>query len=88
MSYNVIVPKPVQKQLNKLPQKIRDQIVEKLLSFASEEERCRIEAFLSLQLDDLTQPERSLEVIMDSMSDHAQSRGLTPEILESILNNE
>ncbi len=33
-------------------------------------------------------PERSLEEIMDSMSNYAQSQGLTPEILKSILNDE
>ncbi|MGF1524993.1 MAG: hypothetical protein ACFBSF_21920 [Leptolyngbyaceae cyanobacterium] len=54
----------------------------------SEEERRKIEALLSLQLGDLTKPKRSLEEIMDSMSHHAQSQGLTPEILESILNDE
>jgi hypothetical protein len=55
---------------------------------ASEEDQRKIEALLSLQLGDLTQPKRSLEEIMDSMSNYAQSQGLTPEILESILNDE
>lgn len=55
---------------------------------ASEEERRKIEALLSLQLEDLTQPKRSLEEIMDSMGDYAQSQGLTSEILESILKNQ
>jgi hypothetical protein len=55
---------------------------------ASEEDRRKIEALLSLQLGDLTRPKRSLEEIMDSMSRYAQSQGLTPEILESILNEE
>ncbi|NJL48413.1 MAG: hypothetical protein HC929_14205 [Leptolyngbyaceae cyanobacterium SM2_5_2] len=54
---------------------------------ASEEDQRKIEALLSLQLGDLTQPRRSLEEIMDSMSNYAQSQGLTPEILESILND-
>ncbi|MEO1298035.1 MAG: hypothetical protein AAFW75_20100 [Cyanobacteria bacterium J06636_16] len=54
----------------------------------SEEERRRIEVLLSLQLGDLTKPKRSLEEIMDSMSNYAHSQGLTPEILESILNDE
>lgn len=55
---------------------------------ATEEDRRKIEALLSLQLGDLTQPKRSLEEIMDSMSSYAQSQGLTPEVLESILNDE
>jgi hypothetical protein len=55
---------------------------------ASEEDQRKIEALLSLQLGDLTQSKRSLEEIMDSMSKYAQSQGLTPEILESILNEE
>lgn len=55
---------------------------------ASEEDRRKIEALPSLQLGDLTQPLRSLEEIMDSMGNYAQSQGLTPEILESILNEE
>ena len=55
---------------------------------ASEEDRRKIEALLSLQLGELTQPKRSLEEIMDSMSQYAQAQGLTPEILESLLNDE
>jgi hypothetical protein len=55
---------------------------------ASEEEQRKLEALLSLRLGDLTQPKRSLEEIMDSMSNYAQSQGLTPAILESILNDE
>jgi hypothetical protein len=35
----------------------------------------------------LLEDERSLEEVMDSMSEYAQSQGLTPEILESILNS-
>ncbi|XGB42570.1 MAG: hypothetical protein LVS60_01500 [Nodosilinea sp. LVE1205-7] len=55
---------------------------------ASEEDRRKIEVLLSLELGDLTQPQRSLEEIMNSMGNYAQSQGLTPEILESILNEE
>lgn len=52
---------------------------------ASEEDRRKIEALLSLQLGDLTQPKRSLEEIMDSMSEYAQAQGLTPDVLASVL---
>ena len=55
---------------------------------ASEQEKRKIEALLSLKLGDLTKPERSLEEVMDSMSDYAQAQGLTPKILEKILNDE
>jgi len=53
---------------------------------ASEEERAKMEALISLQLKSFARSTRSLEEIMKSMSDYAQSKGLTPEILESILN--
>jgi mRNA interferase RelE/StbE len=36
MSYEVLIPKPVQKQLNDLPEQIRDRILEKILSLAEE----------------------------------------------------
>ena len=54
---------------------------------ASKEEQRKIEALLSLQIGDLTQPKRSLEEVMDSMGQYAQAQGLTPEILESILSD-
>jgi len=54
--------------------------VAKRLEAISEEERRKIEALLSLQLGDLTKPERSLEEVMNSMSEYAQSQGLTLEI--------
>jgi len=53
---------------------------------ASEEERAKMEALISLQLKSFARPTRSLKEIMKSMSDYAQTKGLTPEILESILN--
>lgn len=40
-----------------------------------------------LQPYSLTEEERSLEDIVNSMSEHAQAQGLTLAILESILNN-
>ena len=36
MSYAVLIPKPVQKQLNDLPEEVRSRIVEKLLSLAQD----------------------------------------------------
>ncbi|MBO1351380.1 MAG: type II toxin-antitoxin system RelE/ParE family toxin [Hormoscilla sp. GUM202] len=34
MSYTVIVPKPVQKQLDRLPDDVRDRIIEKIVALA------------------------------------------------------
>jgi hypothetical protein len=43
---------------------------------------------LSLKLSEVTRAKRPPEVIMREMSRKAQERGLTPEILESILNEQ
>lgn len=51
-------------------------------------EQRKLEALLSLRLLELTQREESLEDVMRDISRKAQARGLTPEILESILNDE
>ena len=54
---------------------------------ASQEDQKKIQLLMGLWLRELsTQPEMSLTEVMDMISDRAQSRGLTPEILESILN--
>jgi hypothetical protein len=54
---------------------------------ASQEDQKKIQLLMGLWLKELsTQPEMSLTEVMDMISDRAQSRGLTPEILESILN--
>ncbi len=52
---------------------------------ASEEERRKIDALLSLQLDEVIRPDVSLKEVMREMSREAQERGLTPEILKDIL---
>ncbi len=56
--------------------------VAKRFEAASEEEQRKIEALLSLQLGELTEPERSLEEVMDFMSEYAQSQDLTLDDLE------
>jgi hypothetical protein len=54
---------------------------------ASQEDQKKIQLLMGLWLRELsTQPDMSLTEMMDMISDRAQSRGLTPEILESILN--
>lgn len=54
---------------------------------ASEKERAKMEALISLQLKSFARPTRSLEEIMESMSDYARAKGLTSEILKSILDS-
>jgi mRNA interferase RelE/StbE len=36
MSYEVIIPKPVRKQLDNIPKQVRSRIIEKILSLAEE----------------------------------------------------
>jgi hypothetical protein len=55
---------------------------------APAERRRKLDALLSLKLSEVTRAKRPLEVIMSEMSRKAQERGLTPEILESILNEQ
>jgi hypothetical protein len=55
---------------------------------ASEEERRKLDLLLSLRLQDVTQSGESLEEVMREISRRAQQRGLTPEILESILRDD
>ena len=53
---------------------------------ASSEEKKKLRVLLSLWLREFAVSPRPLKVIMDEMSEKAQARGLTPEILESLLN--
>lgn len=53
---------------------------------ASAEQQRKLDALLSLKLTEVTQAKRPLEAIMSEISRKAQARGLTPEILNSILN--
>jgi hypothetical protein len=55
---------------------------------ASADQQRKLDALLSLKLSEVTRAKRPLEVIMSEMSRKAQERGLTPEILESILNEQ
>ncbi len=53
---------------------------------ASAEEQKKMQFLLSLWLRALTTaPTVPLKVLMDDISDKAQARGLTPEILETLL---
>jgi hypothetical protein len=53
---------------------------------ASDQERRKLDLLLSLRLHDALRPGPPLQELMRDISRKAQERGLTPEILESILN--
>jgi hypothetical protein len=55
----------------------------------SPETRRKIDALLSLEIDEaVREDETSLKEIMRQMSREARANGLTPEILQSILNEQ
>jgi hypothetical protein len=60
--------------------------VARIFESASEEQQHKFEALLSLKLGNVTRSKRSLEEVMSEVSQKAQARGLTPDILDSILN--
>jgi hypothetical protein len=62
--------------------------VARIFEAASEQEKRKFEALLSLKLSDVTQNKRPLEEVMSEISRNAQARGLTPDILDSILSEE
>ena len=51
-----------------------------------EEDRKKLEALLSIRLNEVTRRPESLDAVMQEVSDKAKARGLTPEILKSLLN--
>lgn len=53
---------------------------------ATAEQQRKLEVLLSLKLTEVARAPRALENVMDEISRKAQARGLTPEILESLLN--
>lgn len=53
---------------------------------ASSTEKKKIGLLLSLWLREFEKPSLTLDKLMDDISDKAEKRGLTPELLESILN--
>ena len=52
---------------------------------ASAEEKRKLDVLLSLKLTEVTREERTLEQVMQDISHNAQARGLTPEILQTLL---
>ena len=55
---------------------------------ATDQERRRLDLLVNLRLLDATQPGKSLPDLMREISRNAQRRGMTPEILQSILADE
>jgi hypothetical protein len=53
-----------------------------------EDQQRKLEALLSLRLIEVAQQDEALEVVIRDISRKVQARGLTPEILESILKDE
>ena len=53
---------------------------------ASEEDRRKLDALLSLRLSEAAGWNRSLRDVIREASQEAQAKGLTPEILQDILN--
>ena len=55
---------------------------------ASSDRRQKLDTLLSLKLTEVQRSTRSLEEVIADLSRKAHERGLTPDILESILNDE
>lgn len=61
----------------------------RVFSEANDEERRKLQLLLGLRLRELTGgPGRPLKEIMEEIGARAESRGLTPEILESLLHGQ
>ncbi len=58
----------------------------RLYTNASSEDKKKLRLLLSLWMREFAASPRPLKVVMDEISEKAQARGLTPEILESLLN--
>jgi hypothetical protein len=58
----------------------------KIYEKAPQADKKKMQILLSLWLREFEKPSVSLNELMDDISSKAQERGLTPEILESILN--
>ena len=55
---------------------------------ASDGDRRKLDLLVNLRLREATHSQRTLRDVMRDISDSAQRRGLTPEMLRSILNEE
>lgn len=57
-------------------------------SAASDIERRKIQLLVRALVQNTSPSPKSLQQLMDEMSEEAQSRGLTPEVLAQILNDD
>lgn len=62
-----------------------DSDVAELYRSASDNERRKLDLLVNLRLRDATESDKSFRDMMLDVSRNAQRRGLTPEILQSIL---
>ena len=53
-----------------------------------EEDRRKLEALLNIRLNEVSRRGESLDTVMQEISDRAKARGLNPEILKSLLDEE
>ena len=61
----------------------------RVFSEAPAEERRKLQLLLGLRLRELTKaPVRPLREIMDEIGTQAEARGMTPDLLESLLDDE
>jgi hypothetical protein len=59
--------------------------VDRVYEAASPHERRKLDARLTLRLTEATRGDQSLEQVMDHLGRKARERGLTPELLDEIL---
>ena len=62
-----------------------DAEIAQIYNSLSEKDRQRYDLIVYLRLKEVVKESRSLDEIIDDLSTKAQKRGLTPEILNSIL---
>ena len=66
-----------------------DEAAARAFAQASPEEQQKLQLLLSLRLQELTSlPDKSLQTVMDEIGRAAEARGLTPEILGTLLRDE
>jgi hypothetical protein len=53
-----------------------------------DEDRRKLEALLSIRLSEVSRRGESLDTIMQEISEKAKARGLNPEVLKSLLDEE
>jgi hypothetical protein len=62
-----------------------DEAAARIFKNASPEQRRKLEALVSLHLLEAATSRQSLRELMDTISQHAQERGLTEDLLQEIL---